>query len=356
MSQGFQFERKIDLEGRVIEEGSDPFLIAELSGNHQQSLNQAKDLIDAAAESGADAVKLQTYTPDTITLSEKNDFFRIKEGLWKGRYLYELYQEAMTPWEWTEELFEYAQKRGLLLFSTPFDETAVDFLEKSIDPVIHKVSSFEITHLPLLKKIGETKKPVLMSTGMALKEEIKKALEVLQKSGCPAVILLKCISQYPADPRDFNLKSLPLMAEEFGTLVGLSDHCLSEEVVLGAVALGAVCVEKHLVLSRELGGVDSGFSLEPKEFAHMAKSVRSLHASLGKPCLGATVQEEKQLHFRRSIFVSSPVGEGEILSYQNLKVVRPSVGLMPSEWETVLGKRATRDLKAGEPLRIDMFQ
>ena len=328
-----------------------PFLIAELSGNHQQRLENAIRLIDAAADAGADAVKLQTYTPETITLRVRNKRFRVGEGLWSGRYLHDLYAEAMTPWEWHRPLALRAHERGLIAFSTPFDESAVDFLEEHMRPPLYKIASFEVNHLPLLSRVGATGKPVIMSTGMATEPEITVAVRTLRRAGCPALVLLKCVSAYPARAEDFNLRALELLRRRFRTPVGISDHTTSDEVALGAIALGGCVVEKHLALDRASGAIDSGFSLEPDEFSRLVKTARTLHAALGRPVLGPTRQDRSQRRFRRSIFVSRNVQRGETFTPDNLRIVRPADGLDPSRWIDILGSKAGRSLKAGHPLR-----
>lgn len=309
-------------------------------------------MIDAAAASGADAVKLQTYTPDTITLAAHTAPFRVGKGLWEGRYLHDLYGEAMTPWEWHAELARHARRRGLLCFSTPFDESAVDFLEREMRPPVYKIASFEVNHIPLLRRVAATGKPVIMSTGMATEAEIALAVRTLRAGGCPALVLLKCVSAYPSQPRDFNLRSLTALRDTFRAPVGLSDHTMSDEVALGSVALGGCVIEKHFTRDRASGGVDSGFSLEPAEFARMAQAVRTLHASLGRPVLGPTKQDLKQRRFRRSIFVAQHIPRGATLTAENLRIVRPADGLDPARWDEVLGRRARRSLRAGTPLRI----
>lgn len=331
--------------------GRGPFVIAELSANHRGSIDEALRLIDAAADVGADAIKLQTYTPDTITLPVRSKRFRVGKGLWQGKYLHDLYAEAMTPWEWHCQMARRARQRGLVAFSTPFDETAVDFLEKEMRPPAYKIASFEVNHIPLLKRVAATRKPVILSTGMATEREIATAVKTLQRGGCPALVLLKCVSAYPSDPRDFNLRALVTLRERFHTPVGLSDHTMSDEVALGSVALGACVVEKHLTLERSSGGIDAGFSLEPEEFARMVRGLRVLQQALGNPTLGPTRQDRAQRRFRRSIFVSQDVAAGEVLTPSNLRVVRPADGLEPSRWQTVLGKRAARALRAGRPLQ-----
>ncbi|RME70246.1 MAG: pseudaminic acid synthase [Verrucomicrobia bacterium] len=336
---------------RIVGDGRPPFLVAELSANHRQQKAHALALIDAAADAGADAIKLQTYTPDTLTLPARTRPFRLGKGLWEGRYLHDLYREAMTPWEWHAELAAHARARGLLAFSTPFDETAVDFLEREMRPPAYKIASFEINHLPLLRRVGATGRPVILSTGMATEPEIATAVQTLRAAGCPALLLLKCVSSYPARPADFNLRAIGTLHDRFRAPVGLSDHTLSDEVALGAVALGASLIEKHLTLRRDDGGIDAGFSLEPAEFRRMATAVRTLHAALGADTLGPSRQDRSQRRFRRSIFVAADVAPGEILTAENLRIVRPADGLDPRHWDEVLGRRARRRLKAGTPLR-----
>ncbi len=337
--------------GRILGEGRAPFLIAELSGNHRQRIGEAVRLIDAAAEAGAHAIKLQTYTPDTITLPVRTARFRVGRGLWDGRHLHDLYAEAMTPWEWHGELARHARSRGLVAFSTPFDETAVDFLEREMRPPLYKVASFEVNHLPLLRRVAATRKPVILSTGMATEPEIDAAVRTLRAGGCPALVLLKCVSAYPSRPDGFNLRALATLRARFGAPAGLSDHTLGDEVALGAVALGGCVIEKHLVRSRAAGGVDAGFSLEPAEFARMAAAVRTLHAALGDGALGPGAQDRGQRRFRRSIFVARDLRAGEVFTSENLRIVRPADGLDPAHWERVLGAVARRPLRAGAPLR-----
>lgn len=346
-----RWPRTFRLGRRTVGEGCAPFLIAELSANHRQKIAEAHKLIDAAADAGADAVKLQTYTPDTITLPARTPPFRVGKGLWEGRYLHDLYAEAMTPWEWHTPLADHARQRGLICFSTPFDETAVDFIERAMKPPVYKIASFEVNHLPLLRRVGRTKKPVIMSTGMATETEIAAAVRALRSAGCPALVLLKCVSAYPTRAEDFNLRSLVALRETFGVPAGLSDHTMADEVALGAVALGAVAIEKHLTFNRADGGVDSGFSLEPAEFKRMALAVRTLHAALGSDAIGPTAQDRGQRRFRRSIFVAQDIAKGDAFTTTNLRIVRPADGLDPAQWEKVLGRRARRALPAGTPLR-----
>ncbi|MBL62050.1 MAG: pseudaminic acid synthase [Opitutae bacterium] len=334
---------------RLSDEKAAPFLVAELSGNHGGDLERAYDLVDAAADSGADAVKLQTYRPDTITVEARDDRFLIEEGLWAGRYLHDLYSEAMTPWDWHGPLAEKAAQRDLFLFSSPFDETAVDFLEDTIDPPLHKIASFELNHAPLLRKVARTGKPVAASVGVSTHSEIASAVETLKGEGCPLVLLLQCVSEYPADPRNFNLSAMPEMAAEFEVEVGLSDHSPGHLAAVAATALGARLIEKHLVLGREDGAIDAGFSMEPDEFKEMTAAVRLAHAALGSSRAGVEPDSPVR-RFRRSILVAQPIRRGETLTSENLRVARPGDGLDPARWEEILGKSATGDFSIGHPL------
>ncbi|MEM9158995.1 MAG: pseudaminic acid synthase [Verrucomicrobiota bacterium] len=338
---------------RICDLSQPPVIVAELSGNHNQNLDTAKELIRLAAESGADAVKLQTYTADTLTLPSEQEEFIVRGGLWDGRSLHDLYQQASTPWEWHKPLAEFAIQLGIQLFSTPFDETAVDYLEETINPPLHKISSFEVTHIPLLEKVASTGKPVIISTGMATEAEIAAAVSTLETYGCPQIILLKCISAYPAEPKDFNLKSLTTLATRFLKPVGLSDHCLSNDIAIASVVLGARLIEKHFTNNRAAGGIDAGFSLEPIELADLVQRSRNIHKSLGNPKLGTTNQDESQLQFRRSIYVSKQILQGEPFTPENLKIIRPSNGVPPKHWKEVLGKLAKRDLETNTPLAKD---
>ena len=328
-----------------------PLVVAELSGNHGGDLEKALELVDRAAESGADAIKLQTYKPETITVEGRDDRFLLKDGLWKGKYLSELYALAMTPWEWHLPLAERAARHGLSLFSSPFDESAVDFLEEALSPSIYKVASFELNHFPMLRRIGSTGKPVLASVGVSGDEEIEKALAELRASGCPEIVLLHCVSEYPARPEDFRLKDMPLLGERHGTLYGLSDHSPGHAVAVASAALGARVIEKHFTLDREEDSIDGAFSMLPLEFGEMAEAVRVAHSSVTPPdgSTGPRV-EVKPGFFKRSILVSTPIAKGEVLSVSNLRVARPGDGLCPSRWEEILGKRAAHDLEVGHPL------
>ena len=329
-----------------------PVVVAELSGNHRGELDHALALVDAAADSGADAVKLQTYRPDTITIDSRDDRFLITEGLWAGRYLTDLYAEAMTPWEWHPALADRAAEHGMALFSSPFDETAVDFLEASIDPPLHKIASFELNHFPLLRKVAQTGKPAAASVGASTSKEIEEAVALLRTEGCPLVVLLQCVSQYPADPKDFHLASLVELAAKFDVLSGLSDHSSGHVVPVVATTLGARLIEKHLVLDRNDGSIDAGFSMEPHEFRDMVDAVHSAHASLGERRIGLKDGNDPSRRFRRSILVSSSIRKGEELTPENLRIARPSDGLSPARWDEVLGKAAACAMEPGHPLAL----
>lgn len=326
------------------------FIVAEMSGNHNNDIRRAFKIIDAAAEAGADAIKLQTYTADTITLKSDAPEFMVK---WQGkkRTLHDLYGDAHTPWEWHKKLFAHAKKRGIICFSAPFDATAVDFLETLGNP-IYKVASFEIVDIPLLERIGKTKKPVIMSRGMASIAEIRLAIQTLRKFGTREIILLHCVSAYPAKLTDMNLSTIPDMQKRFGMKVGLSDHTLGTDVAVAATALGAVVIEKHLTLRRKDGGPDSSFSMEPKEFAALVRSVRMVKSALGKPSYAQTSDEKKNIVFRKSLFIVKDVKKGEKLTPENVRSIRPGIGLPPKFYRFVIGKRATCDITRATPLSL----
>lgn len=328
-----------------------PFVIAELSGNHNQSLERAMELIDVAAEAGAHAVKLQTYTADTLTLDVDNEYFTINDpkSLWNGRRLYELYREAHTPWEWHAPLFKRARSHGLIAFSTPFDLTAVDFL-MSLDVPCFKIASFECTHLPLLRAVAQTGKPVILSTGMASKAEIEEALTTLRESGCNDIVILKCTSTYPALPLNTNLRTIPEMRTTFGCEVGISDHTMGTGVSVAAVALGATVIEKHFTLRRADGGVDSAFSMEPHELKQLVDESERAWQALGTVSFGCTPAEEKSKQFRQSIFAAREIAAGETLTAENVRIVRPSAGLAPKHFATIVGRRAERPISKGTPI------
>ena len=324
-------------------------IIAEVSANHNGNIERAETIVRAAADAGADAVKLQTYTADTLTIPCDNEYFRIKGTLWEGRTLHDLYQEAYTPWEWHPRLIGLANELGLVCFSTPFDTTAVDFLEELNVPC-HKVASFEVVDIPLLKKIASTEKPVIMSTGMANLEEIAEAVRTLRVNGTEELALLKCTSSYPAPPEEANLVTIPHLAATFDCIAGLSDHTMGSAVAVAAVALGARIVEKHFTLSRADGGPDSAFSMEPAEFKQMVQDIRTAEAALGKVNYSLTEKERESVVFRRSLFVVKDMKAGELFTDANVRSIRPGNGLHPRFLDTVLGCKAIMDITRGTPL------
>jgi N-acetylneuraminate synthase len=322
-----------------------------MSGNHNQSLERALDLVDAAASAGAHALKLQTYTADTITLDLRTDEFYIADesNLWKGNSLHELYRMAHTPWEWHGPIMQRAKERGLLCFSSPFDESAVDFLE-SLDVPAYKVASFENNHLPLIRKVAATRKPLIISTGMASIAELDEAVRTAREAGCSDLVLLKCTSTYPASPKNTNVLTIPHMRELFGCEVGLSDHTMGVGVAIAAVACGASVIEKHFTLRRADGGVDSAFSLEPAELAMLVEESERAWLSLGAVTYGPTEAEMNSLMFRRSLYVAEDMRRGEIFTRKSLRVVRPGKGLHPRFYEQLLGKSVVRDVRKGTPV------
>jgi pseudaminic acid synthase len=332
------------------------FIIAELSANHNGDIGRALEIIKAAKEAGADAVKLQTYTPDTITLDCDNDYFRINQGtVWDGRGLYELYAEAMTPWEWHEELFAYARSLGLEIFSSPFDKTAVDFLEKLI-PCAYKIASFEITDTPLISYTAAKGRPMIISTGVATLEDIELAVQNCKEVGNNDITLLKCTSSYPAPLDEMNLATIADMASRFGCKVGLSDHSMSLAAPVVAVSFGATVIEKHFTLRRADGGADSSFSLEPHEFTDMVRAVRDAEKLIGTVSYELSEKTKKSQEFARSIFVSDDIMAGEVFGESNIRSVRPAFGLHPKHINEIIGKKATRNIKKGEPLEWSMIR
>ncbi len=328
-----------------------PFIVAEMSGNHNGSLDRALKIVEAAAEAGADAIKLQTYTADTITLDVDTPEFRVSDDhpLWGGRKLYDLYREAHTPWEWHEQLFNRASELGMVAFSTPFDETAVDFLE-GLNVPLYKIASMEIVDIPLIQKVAQTKKPMIISTGTASLEEIEGAVDAARGQGCEDLTLLVCSSSYPAKPADVHLARLEVLKRQFGVRVGYSDHTLGVNVSLAAVALGAEIVEKHFTLDKAEGGVDSAFSSDPEELRLLAQGVREVALSLGVSDAWSTEAESESLRLRPSLYVSMDVKKGEIVSAKNVRSVRPAGGLPPKEIINSLGSKFREDLPAGTPL------
>lgn len=340
----------LHIHGREIGPGKPAYVIAEISANHNQSLNSALELIALAKESGADAVKIQTYTPDTITIDCDNEYFHIGKGsLWAGKNLYKLYREAFTPWEWHAELFAHARKTGITLFSSPFDETAVDLLEK-LDAPAYKIASFELVHLPLIRRVAQTGKPLIMSTGMGSLEEIAIAVETAREAGCRELALLKCTSAYPAPPEEANLRTIPHLADAFGVPAGLSDHTMGSAVAVASVCLGGCIIEKHFTQSRAVPGPDSAFSMEPAEFKAMVDNVRTAEQALGRVSYELTEKEKASRVFRRSIFVVQDIPAGGEITPENVRIIRPGHGLAPQDWERVIGRKAKKALRRGEPL------
>jgi N-acetylneuraminate synthase len=346
----------IKINNRLVGPGHPTYIVAELSANHNHDFDQAIELVRAAKKSGADAVKLQTYTPETITIDSDKEYFHIAGGtLWDNRTLYDLYGEAYTPWEWQPKLNGVARDLGLDLFSTPFDHSAVDFLEEMGVPC-YKVASFEIVDLSLIEKIARTSKPIIMSTGMASLGDIEEAVQTARLAGADQVALLKCTSAYPAKPEEMNLRTIPHLAEAFEVLTGLSDHTLGIAVPVAAIALGACIVEKHFTLSRNIPGPDSAFSLEPTEFKNMVDAIRTVEGALGRVNYGISGNESKSRVFRRSLFVVADVKAGEIFDERNVRSIRPGHGLPPKYINDVLGRKAGRDVQRGTPFRWELLE
>jgi pseudaminic acid synthase len=341
---------------RDIGAGYRPYLIAEMSGNHNRSLERALAIVDAAAAAGADAIKLQTYTADTMTLDVRTAGFVIDDpaSLWTGRQLYELYKEAYTPWEWHAPIIERARGHGMHCFSSPFDETAVDFLQ-GLDVPAYKIASFENTDLPLIRKVASTGRPMIISTGMATVAEIDEAVRTARDAGCGDIVLLKCTSTYPATPENTNIRTIPNMRETFGCEIGLSDHTMGTGVAVGAIALGATVVEKHFTLRRSDGGVDSAFSMQPEEFSALRVEGDRAWQALGRVTYGGTGAELKSREHRRSLYIGRDIAAGTVLSRDNVRVVRPGFGLPPKHLEAVLGRRVARDAAAGTPVSWDLL-
>lgn len=334
-----------------------PFIIAEMSGNHNQSLERALEIVDAAAKSGAHALKIQTYTADTMTINSENPDFKIDDenSLWNGQNLYQLYQQAYTPWEWHKPIFDRARELGMIPFSTPFDVTAVDFLEE-LDVPLYKIASFENTDIPLIRKVAATGKPMIISTGMASAGEIEEAVVAARDAGCKDLILLKCTSTYPATPANTNISTIPHMRDMFNVQVGLSDHTMGIGVSVAAVALGATVIEKHFTLSREDGGVDSAFSMEPDEMKALVMETEKAWQAMGNITYGPTEKEKASLKFRRSIYVSKDIVAGELYTKDNIKVVRPGFGLEPKYYEQILNTVSTKSISKGTPLSFEFLK
>jgi pseudaminic acid synthase len=344
----------IQIADRPIGQNVAPFIIAEMSGNHNQSLSRALDIVDAAAKSGAHALKLQTYTAETITLDVKENEFHIndKSSLWNGYSLYELYKHAYTPWEWHKEIFNRAKTHGMICFSSPFDETAVDFLEE-LDVPAYKIASFENVHLPLIHKVATTGKPMIISTGLATLDEIEDAVSTARNAGCEEIILLKCTSAYPATAENSNILTLKDLRERFACETGLSDHTLGIGAAIAAVAHGASVIEKHFTLDRNDGGVDSAFSLDPTEMTQLVNESERAWQALGQVSYGATKQEKESLVFRRSLYIAEDMIKGDVLNENNLRCVRPGLGLAPKHLNQLLGLSVNTELKKGTPMTWD---
>ena len=340
--------KTIPVEKYNIGPQNQPFVIAEMSGNHNGSLERALKIVDMVAESGAQAIKLQTYTPDTMTININENDFHIgdKSSLWEGKSLYKLYEEAQTPWEWHKPIFESARKHGLVAFSSPFDVTAVDFLE-SLNVSIYKIASAELVDLNLIQRVAQTKKPMIMSTGMANIAEIHEAVNMARSNGCPYIILLKCTATYPATPDESNLNSIPVMREVFDVQIGLSDHTLGIGAAIAAVAVGATVVEKHVTLARADGGVDSAFSLEPHELKMLVSATKVAQLAMGTTYIGPTSAELKSLKFRRSLYAVEDIMAGQLLTEKNVRAIRPGLGLPPKDFSIVLGRKVKFDIKRG---------
>jgi N-acetylneuraminate synthase len=347
----------IEIAERKIGKEHKPFIIAEMSGNHNQSIERALKIVEAAASAGVDALKIQTYTADTMTIDKSDGEFFINDinSLWQGESLYNLYKKAYTPWEWHKQIFDKCKELGIIGFSTPFDSTAVDFLEELNVPC-HKIASFENIDIPLLKKIAKTGKPVIMSTGMATLEEIKESVDTLKNNGCKDIVLLKCTSSYPASPQNTNILTIPDMKEKFlDCEIGLSDHTMGIGVSVASVALGATVLEKHFTLSRDDGGIDAAFSMELEEMKQLVIESERAWQAMGKISYERSEEEQKSLIFRRSLYAIKEIKAGEILTAENIKSIRPGLGLAPKYYEVILGKKAKIDIKWGTPLNFEMI-
>jgi pseudaminic acid synthase len=347
---------EIKIQGQKIGIGYAPFIIAEMSGNHNQSLERALEIVEAAARSGAHGLKIQTYTADTMTLdiNEGEFFINDQTSLWKGNSLYNLYQQAYTPWEWHKPIFDRCKELGIIGFSTPFDATAVDFLE-SLDVPCYKIASFENTDLPLIRKVASTGKPMIISTGMATVAELDETVRTAREAGCNDLILLKCTSTYPATPENTNILTIPHLRDLFDVQVGLSDHTMGIGVAIASIALGATVIEKHFTLSRADGGVDSAFSMEPAEMNQLVVETERAWTALGKISYGVTEAEKNSLTFRRSLYISQDMKKGDVLTPENLKAIRPGLGISPKYYDILIGKAVNRDVKRGSPMNWELL-
>ena len=349
--------KTIEIQDRKIGNNHPPFIIAEMSGNHNQSLERALEIVEIAAKTGVHALKIQTYTADTMTLDLDRDEFFINDpkSLWYGKSLFELYQQAYTPWEWHKPIFDRCRELGIIGFSTPFDFTAVDFLE-SLDVPFYKIASFENTDLPLIRKVASTGKPIIISTGMAAIAELDETITTAKQAGCQNLILLKCTSSYPSTPKDTNLLTIPHLRDLFDDIqVGLSDHTLGIGVAVASVALGATVIEKHFTLNRADGGVDAAFSMEPQEMKQLVIETERAWQAMGKISYGVTAAEQKSLIFRRSLYISQNMQSGDILTPDNLRAIRPGQGLPPKYYNLLLGKKIKVDVQAGTPVKWELL-
>lgn len=347
---------EIWIGNRGIGKKHQPFIIAEMSGNHNQSLDKALGIVEAAAQTGADALKIQTYTADTMTISQESDDFVISDGKspWEKKSLHALYEEAYTPWEWHQAIFERCQELGMIGFSSPFDATAVDFLE-SLDVPCYKIASFECTDIPLIRKVASTGKPMIISTGMCSVSEIDEAVTAAKKAGCKDIMLLKCTSSYPASPAHSNLSTIANMKDTFPCEVGLSDHTLGCGVAVASVVFGSSVIEKHLTLSREEGGVDASFSLEPEEFKRLVEETYKAWQAIGDVHYGPTETEKASTKYRRSLYITQSVKKGDALTKESLRVIRPGFGLAPKYYDILLGKKVNKGIAKGTPVTWDMI-
>lgn len=345
----------IEIDGRRIGDDHSPYIIAELSANHNGKLETALCIIEEAARAGADAVKLQTYRPDTITLDGDSDDFKIQGGLWDGRTLYELYEEAHMPWEWHQPLFEHARKLGITIFSSPFDSTAVDLLEALGAPA-YKIASFEAVDLPLIEYVARTGKPMIISTGMADAEEIREAIDAARGTGCTQLAILHCVSGYPAPPEDYNLRTIPDMIERFGLVTGLSDHTIDNTTAITSVALGASLIEKHFTLDRNGGGPDDSFSLEPAELAALCRDTKTAWQALGRVDYGRKSSEQGNAQFRRSLYFVKDLKAGDVITEDAVRSVRPGYGLAPQMLPNIVGKKVVKDVKENTPVAGDQIE
>lgn len=348
-------DKKLIIDGREISQTAPSYIIAEMSANHLMDKDRAMRIIDAAADAGADAIKLQTYTADTITIDCDNEYFQIKQGtIWDGTTLHKLYQEAYTPWEWQEDLMAHAKERGIACFSSPFDPTAVDFLE-SIDCPAYKVASFEITDIPLIRKIARLGKPVIMSTGISEMADIERAVNACKEEGNTQVALLKCTSSYPAPYEEINLRTIPNMAEAFDVVTGLSDHTMGHDVAVASIALGAKVIEKHLTLARADGGPDAEFSMEPQEFKEMVDGIRNVEKALGRVTYDLTAKGRKNREFSRSLFVVEDIPVGGTITESNVRSIRPGFGMHPMYLDEVMGRTVPNGAAKGTPLSWEIL-